>query len=879
MTEKQLKKTGKAARHLLEFAWANQSVYLNLIISAITGVCKTFESDPRASEKLLRKIIEPEHLKEHGYEELFALGEELKRLTTFAPEFVRDVYIAAFGCHEQPEGAVRSGGSLGALIIPHDKAYDNNLFMLAHRFAEFLKSAPKEATKTVVPIMREYVKKQEVSSRVRVELKPRRSFKFLERTLYIKPDNSFLWDASPHIQDKEIRILQSFFAYSRELCEKEELDQLKRLIGIILETNDLAVIWKRLLQLSALHPTTLGKLLLPLAWAKPILEEPDTRHAAGEFIRAIHPDLKKEDRVLVEQTIRSLPEGVKGDRKNYLEHVRSRLLSCLSPDNIVDKLTKDLRVKLEEEESLVDNEPLFQVGPVTSRPFSTKEYLEEQGVPVNDPKHARILDLSKPLSKFMDDFLNAIPAKEDIERIFPNVKNLYEALKESSLENVNEILRNQGWGWLAGACADMTKSKELKCNSEVGLLVKIILLEASENPEPKSDPVYDEQFNEFQSRGSTAARIDSAIGLCRLVSKEDCLDNDVMETINKLSNDPNPRVRYGVVCNLTYLYNNAREEMWNFIEAFVHNEQSRGVLTWFIPTLDRLLSAHMDRVVELTKVIYDRVTEGSGAEEVRKRCRIIFLKGLLWENHVLCRQVIEGIIRNPEKQHSECRDILGFLRDALVLGDTEKRNPQDEELRKRALELYREFVEIVKPKYIKLRSEQLIPQEERGESNNNNGLKHLQETLTEVATQLYYASGALDLKDRSHNREAPKLEVRRRFFEETGDLVDSLVEIPISSLGHHLLEILETQVDFDPLKVFLRIGTIICVGRSERFEFEYQVVDLFVGLIERYLSQHREIFQESGEARQFLLDMLNIFADAGWPKARRLTYRLGEIYR
>lgn len=878
MIKEQLRKAGIAARHLLEFAWSNQSVYLNLIISAIRGVCKTFESDPHASEKLLRKIIEPEHLKNYGYEELFALGEELNELILLVPEFVRDTYIAAFGCKEQPEGAVKSGGNISAFVVPHGAAYKNNLFVLSHHYPQFVQEVPEEAAKVIVPIVRGYIREEQASRTYNEDIPPR-SFEFYNTVSYIKPDHSFIWDSHSHFEYDEIKILDAFFSHLDNLCSTGKEELLEKIVQIILKENDLAIIWKRLLKLASNHPKALGKLLLPLAWAKPILEEPDTSHDVGEFIRVIHPDLPEEERIRIEQTIHMLPEGADDNRKNYLEHVRSRLLSCLSPDNIVDKLTKDLRVKLEEEESLVDNEPLFQVGPVTSRPFSTKEYLEEQGVPVNDPKHARILDLSKPLSKFMDDFLNAIPAKEDIERLLPNVKNLYEALKESSSENVNEILRNQGWGWLAGACADMTKSKELKCNSEVGLLVKIILLEASANPEPKSDPVYDEQFNEFQSRGSTAARIDSAIGLCRLVSKEGCLDNDVMKTINKLSNDPNPRVRYGVVCNLTYLYDNAREEMWNFIEVFVHNEQSRGVLTWLIPTLDRLLSAHMDRVVELTKVIYDRVTEGSGAEEVRRRCRIIFLKGLLWENHVLCRQVIEGIIRNPEKQHSECRDILGFLRDALVLGDTEKRNPQDEELRKRALELYREFVEIVKPKYIKLRSEQLIPQEERGESDNNNGLKHIQETLTEVATQLYYASGALDLKDRSHNREAPKLEVRRRFFEETGDLVDSLVELPISPLGHHLLEILETQVDFDPLKVFLRIGTIICGGRSERFEFEYQVVDLFVELIERYLSEHREIFQESGEAQQLLLDMLNIFADAGWPNARRLTYRLGEIYR
>ena len=527
MTKEQLKKAGIAARHLLEFAWANQSVYLNLIRSAITGVCKTFESDPQTSEELLRKIIEPEHLKEKGYEELFALGQELKRLISLAPEFVRDTYIAAFGCHEQPEGAVRSGGSISALIIPHKQAYENNLFMLAHSFPEFIKEAPEEATKTVVPIMREYVKGKEDSSLV----KPRRSFSFLDRTLYIKPDNSFVWDESLHFEDEEITILRHFFAYLRQLCEKEETDLLRRLIGIILDVNDLAVIWKRLLELAAIHPTTLGKLLLPLAWAKPILEEPDTCHAVGEFIRVIHPDLTKEEKTLIEHAIRSLPECAGGDHKEYLEYTRSRLLSCLSPENIAEEETKKLREKLEVERELRSNEPLFKIGQVTSTPYTVSDFLKERGVPIDDPKHAQILELSKPLTQFSKDFLNEIPGKEDAEKIFPALKEFHTALIEASESGIKEDLLNQGWDCLADACANITKMEGLSCKEVLGQFVKRVLLEASNNSVPEYDEFEAKQFDRNQGICKPAPRVEAALGLIRFGRFKDCLDDKVLEVI------------------------------------------------------------------------------------------------------------------------------------------------------------------------------------------------------------------------------------------------------------------------------------------------------------------------------------------------------------
>jgi hypothetical protein len=54
---------------------------------------------------------------------------------------------------------------------------------------------------------------------------------------------------------------------------------------------------------------------------------------------------------------------------------------------------------------------------------------------------------------------------------------------------------------------------------------------------------------------------------------------------------------------------------------------------------------------------------------------------------------------------------------------------------------------------------------------------------------------------------------------------------------------------------------------------------VFVRIIERFLAEYRSLFQENIECRDALIEVLDIFVQAGWPQAQRLTYRLEEIFR
>jgi len=77
----------------------------------------------------------------------------------------------------------------------------------------------------------------------------------------------------------------------------------------------------------------------------------------------------------------------------------------------------------------------------------------------------------------------------------------------------------------------------------------------------------------------------------------------------------------------------------------------------------------------------------------------------------------------------------------------------------------------------------------------------------------------------------------------------------------------------------LRLGRIMRAGKAGGYQYDPLGADLIVRLMERYLAEHRFVLRANLECRRVLLEILDTFVQAGWPSARRLTYRMEEIFR
>lgn len=653
------------------------------------------------------------------------------------------------------------------------------------------------------------------------------------------------------------------------------------MLDLIARENRNAVFWRLLLDVGTKHPDTLGRQVRSLAWAPPILVSYDTTRVVGDFIKAIFDKLPGEERQQIEQAIVAIPDSVEAEQLEGVERRRDRLLGCLNKDALVTDEAKAILARLEAEGHVPANERLIRGGGVTSRTYTDEDHLKDQGVPVDEEQNRRILDLSQPAKAFAAKYQNATPTPEEVASIIPHLRSLHQALTAAEVDGVHELQSDAGWGDLADACASVVKLEEWACGSEEGEFVKAVLLESSLHPEPEPRPENYDHFDRHPSWGP-AARIDAAVGLILLASHQSCVDDELLAAVERLAlRDEVPAVRFQVAIRLNTLYRTAPDLMWRLLDTLSREEERCGILQFLLNgPLQILAPHHPDRITEFTRNIFERTRDGEGAQEVRKRCAAIFVGLYLWQGQATCADFVTRIADDPAEYIDEAHEIIFDMRSWLNLGLGETSKAEHEAVRIGSFRLAERVLRAMR--------ERLSDLEKNNEDAPNPWPEEEQETarrlirLAEsIGMQIYYASGAYSRNNRGDDEEKIPMgaEARSRFLKDAGGILHLLSEFSNASLAHHLLQTLEFFIPYDPENVFLLVGKVVKSGERGGYQYESLAAELIVKLVERFIAEYRYVLRESEECRRVLIQILDVFVEAGWPSARRLTYRIEEIFR
>jgi hypothetical protein len=118
---------------------------------------------------------------------------------------------------------------------------------------------------------------------------------------------------------------------------------------------------------------------------------------------------------------------------------------------------------------------------------------------------------------------------------------------------------------------------------------------------------------------------------------------------------------------------------------------------------------------------------------------------------------------------------------------------------------------------------------------------------------------------------------------EAAPLLRALAEEIHPHTAYHLIQTFEYLLPFAPREIFLLAAQSIRSASTAGFQNESLAAGEVVKLVQRTLADHRDIFHSVGgqesECLAALLEVLDVFVEAGWPQARQLTHRLEEIYR
>lgn len=864
---------GVASRRLLEFAWGCETRDRHLVAHALQFVCRTFKTDQAASAALLRRAVSPEHLAAFGSEELHWIASEIGQLAALDPDLVRDVYASAFSYREESSEPTPMSGIVMPMTSNRRQDYETGLYGLRQAFPRFLSVAPEQAVAATHTALEAYVERERMPGEVSHD-----AFEFRGANVYTAADYSHIWD-SGHARpgDYVLELLDEVEAQVTRLAESgEDLEELGQFVDLVGRGTRLAVVWRRLLRLGERYPATLGILIRPLLWAEPILTGAETAGPAGRLIASTAPHLPREDRERIERSIMKIPENAADDRREWLEQQRDRLLGCFGE---IGPVTPDARARwteLRTEDAVPpigDDRPSVQVY---SRPFGEKEYLAEQGVPVDELPNQRIRDLEASVHQFASEHSNSPPDAATITQVLPDLRTLRQALDSADSDGVDARQATYAWGILADACAAVVGSGDLDEVPQAEDFARETLIVASYHPDPAPTEDADSDFVR-PCWGTPAARIDAAQGLIVLAGHAPDASPLVTDALDRLMADPVPPVRYQLAIALHRLYEKSPNQCWDRLEQMVAREASPGVaLALLQGPLYALRFVDANRAVRLTLELYSRFAEGEGSADVRNACVSILANLYVVLDHADAGAIITGIHERLLEHLDEASHLVPGFREALVLGAVEDEDPDVHARRRRALtfvqdvttaaaQAFREGVAVAK-------ASDGQPRDDAPTSEQLEALAHL---LDSVALNMYFASGAYE----DEEGKGPEPAAQARLLREAGSIIDELADVGLAPVTHHVLETLEVLIPYDPSSVFMKVVAVIQGGRKGNYQYDQMAEEVLVRVVEHYLADYRAIFHRDEKARRALIETLDTFVRAGSEGARRLTYGLEGIFR
>jgi len=149
------------------------------------------------------------------------------------------------------------------------------------------------------------------------------------------------------------------------------------------------------------------------------------------------------------------------------------------------------------------------------------------------------------------------------------------------------------------------------------------------------------------------------------------------------------------------------------------------------------------------------------------------------------------------------------------------------------------------------------------------------DVVDQITLRLSFALGA---HTQSATPEAEPAVERNRLYFDVKSLMNRLADSPIPRIAHNLIQGLEAVISTDPAGVFATIARCVRASAWGGYAFESLAATLIVGIVERYLAEHRDVFAEPDRLAD-LVDSLDIFARAGWAEAQALTFGIAEIWR
>jgi len=873
---------GRVGRRLLGWIWRERETSKDDWYNRLGGyqivplVAKTYGTNVEESRDLLKEVLNLTQEYNFPIDFLTRLTEHVDKIWGHDPEFVGSIYFTAFAHHETSDALTNKGSPILRLGSTRRQDYTMCQYRLMQHFPNFLQAAPLIAAQAVIQSLNLFIistltfryRQGDVALEDLAE-----TFNFRGKLAYFVEDNSYMWDEG-EVLDEPLEIADGLFEFITELAMSQD-PLLDSLLDVFRDYVWVAFFWKRLLKTAAQFPDIFAPRLFELCTTKPMQIHHETSYELALFLEAAASEFTPDQLRQIEESILTLPEEAE-DNLDSLERGRNRLLAQIPSNLLCTDTAKTIREQMERENDVPVNQPPISFESWTE-PVTEEKWLQERGIDTNAPKNQELHRFFKPLDKFSSDWRNDMPTAEAIRLIFPQLEEVYTAVKRNT--GADKEVIDSLWLKLTDCTAILARATE-NPESHLFAFCRQVLLHGATHELPKPDPLFDAEFN---SPGySPFPRHEATRGLLRLTACQS--DAEMLAAIEKLASDPVPSVRMVTAMELFMVYVKTPERFWRIVDDRATHETNQVVQKYIYFTLTKVVAGKKENEDKTTRVM-DKLLKHTPPPTERLDAVDPFINLLVWlainrENSWALETIESTFLRDPVRFASPLRHaVFRVMKNYVVPKSLE--TPEGYDRAKRAIEWLSRVITVVFGRIEELCT---ILKEHKNEEINQQ-LNDVYGVIDQIIMRLNLEVVRERSESEEETEEIPD-ELRRRFYNEVKPLMEGVIDFALdpengvmfAKTAHYFMELLTNFLSCNPKKVLHLAEGVARSSEPFGYNLDSLAVEDVVKLVEIVLADHRSEVRD-GEGLDDLLNLLDIFAKTGWSDALRLVWRLDEVFR
>lgn len=857
-------KSSIAARSLLKWSWENRAVYswVNDLMSywLIPVVAKTYSNNPDESKSLLSPILGLINEDNYPVKVLERFCDQVKFIIPNDPAFAEKIYRIIFNYQEEKDESFEMGraGFIG-LMSSKIQEYQMCKYHLDEYYPIFIQTSPLKAFSMGIELLNKIVLDEHInrfrSSQVKLK-EIEVEFQFNGEVAKYAPDNSCLWDDGVYL-DESPKLSKALFGYLTEISGSNDTENLAAKICLFAKNAQVAFLWRRLLKTASSNVQSFAPILYDLCLAEPILFEADTREAVIEYLKNAKSIYGADKMEKIKNTILDVVEKENDKKVKYS-------LNCIK--NIL------LEGIFEEKQTVeVSN---------ASRALPQKKNTKE---PIAvDPKKI-VEDLNKPetliniIEGFNSKWFYTSPQKEEQIKIhIDDVTKLMDVVKDSSLD---QDTKDKGLNAIASfgeVLSRFVKSKD----DPYFELAKKILLEASISKLPRYESEREKDYDGSSNPSwISAGRNEAAQGLPRLTRFDQ--SEEIISSIKKLSIDAVSSVRYLLLRDLRYLLNSAPEIFWGILENRAKFENKKSLIASIISVIGGVGLTHEVKTTGIVNIISEELFKKNDNDAFFEEIIDIAVGLALQTKNSWASDTLNKFIQQPDKYSGVLKYASNCILDRWVCPDNLEVKylaPPFEEginwiykiLESTILEL-KDFIKSVNDK-------KTLSQEEVST------MRGLYGIIEEIVTRIFFGADTEGYRSKRTGRQVPEA-FKKEYYFKVKPLLNHLVtrfkdegiDLP-APIAHHFIEYLNSALSYDIKDVINMASLVVKLSERANYNLNSLAIKEISELVERVLADYRDEVKDN-KSFQDLVDILHIFAKAGWPQAVKVVYNLNEVFR